>query len=118
MTPRRMTARLLALAALAALAAMSACTPARKTDSAEDLAAFAHDRVDEVKNRTRVDFGSKVELIGYDLSPKLTLVVGVWNDSMRLPIISGPTDGHDAAILSHFVTGVTRRRPALLGNNK
>jgi len=43
------------------------------------------------------------------VTPKITIVVGVWNDSMRLPIISGPTNGHDAAIIGHLVTGVPRR---------
>ncbi len=50
------------------------------------------------------------------LTPNVTLVVGVWNEDMRLPIVSGPTDGHDAAIIAHFATGVPRR--ALVSNNK
>lgn len=50
------------------------------------------------------------------LTPNITLVVGVWNDDMRLPIVSGPTDGHDAAIIAHFATGVPRRSAALVSN--
>lgn len=50
------------------------------------------------------------------LTPNITLVAGVWNDSMRLPIVSGPTDGHDAAIIAHFATGVPRRTAALVSN--
>jgi hypothetical protein len=46
------------------------------------------------------------------LTPKITIVVGVWNDQMRLPIISGPTNGHDAAIVAHLATGVPRRSAA------
>lgn len=196
-----MTARTLMLCCFA-LATTAACTPAPKEEGAEDLAAYAHERLPEdVKNRTLVDFGSKVELVGYDVSPEgtagpgtvihvtlhwkrggdlgpgwglfthledergrqignydrdgafrgalsgkpsglarlelgkvytdeqnvtlpkedvltpnVTLVVGVWNDDMRLPIVSGPTDGHDAAIIAHFATGVPRR--ALVSNNK
>lgn len=52
------------------------------------------------------------------LTPNVTLVVGVWNEDMRLPIVSGPTDGHDAAIIAHFATGVPRRTAALVSNNK
>jgi len=198
-----MTRRTLTLCCFA-LATAAACTPARKGESAEELAPFAHDRLpDDVKNRTFVDFGSKLNLVGYDVSPEgratpgapihltlywkrsgdldpgwglfthleddrgrqignfdrdgafrsalatkpaglarlelekvytdeqtvtvpkedlltpnITLVVGVWNDAMRLPIVSGPTDGHDAAIIAHFATGVSRRKVALLGDQK
>ena len=52
------------------------------------------------------------------LTPSITLVVGVWNDDMRLPIVSGPTDGHDAAIIAHFATGVPRRPAALVSNKQ
>jgi len=43
------------------------------------------------------------------VTPKITIVVGVWNDAMRLPVVSGPSDGHAAAIVSHISTGVARR---------
>lgn len=43
------------------------------------------------------------------VTPKITIVVGVWNDAMRLPVISGPSDGHAAAIVTHLATGVSRR---------
>jgi hypothetical protein len=46
------------------------------------------------------------------LTPKITIVVGVWNDQMRLPVISGPTNGHDAAIVGHLTTGVPPRSAA------
>lgn len=52
------------------------------------------------------------------LTPNITLVVGVWNDNMRLPIVSGPTDGHEAAIIAHFATGVARRPVAVVSNGK
>jgi hypothetical protein len=52
------------------------------------------------------------------VSPRITVVVGVWSDTMRLPIVSGPTDGHDGAILSHFATGVPRRAIAAAENKK
>lgn len=52
------------------------------------------------------------------VSPKITLVVGVWNDSTRLPVVSGISDGHDAAIISHLSTGVPRRALALTDNKK
>jgi hypothetical protein len=52
------------------------------------------------------------------VSPNITLVVGVWNEAVRLPIVSGPTDGHDAAILSHFATGVPRRALAVANDKK
>jgi hypothetical protein len=50
------------------------------------------------------------------LTPNITLVVGVWNDNMRLPVVSGSTDDHDAAIIGHFATGVPRRAAALVSN--
>ena len=43
------------------------------------------------------------------VTPKITIVVGVWNDTMRLPVVSGPSDGHAAAIVTHISTGVGRR---------
>jgi hypothetical protein len=45
-----------------------------------------------------------------DLTPRVTLVVGVWNDQMRLSVVSGESNGHDASIITHFVTGVSRRK--------
>jgi hypothetical protein len=47
------------------------------------------------------------------VTPKISIVVGVWNDQMRLPIISGPTNGHDAALVGHLATGVPRRSVAM-----
>jgi hypothetical protein len=43
------------------------------------------------------------------VTPKITIVVGVWNDAMRLPVVSGPSDGNAAAIVTHLATGVARR---------
>jgi hypothetical protein len=52
------------------LAVTSACAPAAKQEAPADLAAFAHERLpDDVEHRTFVDFGSKVELVAYDVSP-------------------------------------------------
>jgi hypothetical protein len=55
---------------------------------------------------------------GDAVTPNIALVVGVWNDSMRLPVVSGQSDGHDAAIISHFATGVPRRALALTDKKK
>ena len=46
------------------------------------------------------------------VTPRVTLVVGVWRDTLRLPVVSGQSNGHDAAILTHFLTGVPSRAPA------
>jgi hypothetical protein len=43
-----------------------------------------------------------------ELTPKVSLLVGVWRDDMRLPVVSGPTDGKQAAILANYDTGVER----------
>jgi hypothetical protein len=43
------------------------------------------------------------------LTPRITIIVGVWNDRMRLPVVSGPSNGRDAGIVTHFQTGVARR---------
>ena len=48
-----------------------------------------------------------------ELSPRVSLVVGVWNRDMRLPIVSGSTNGHDAALVAGFSTGVERKRVAM-----
>jgi hypothetical protein len=46
-----------------------------------------------------------------DLTPRVTVVVGVWSGEMRLPVLSGSSNGHDAAIITHFSTGVVRPAP-------
>ncbi len=46
------------------------------------------------------------------LTPEVVLVVGVWREQTRLPVISGVQNGHDAAIVTHFATGVSRSSPA------
>lgn len=51
---------------------------------------------------------------GEELSPRVSLVVGVWNHDMRLPVLSGGTNGHDAALIAGFSTGVERRTPVAL----
>jgi len=43
-----------------------------------------------------------------DLTPDISVIVGVWNDKMRLPIVSGASNGHEAAFLAHLSTGITR----------
>jgi len=47
---------------------------------------------------------------GAEVTPRVTLVVGVWKDDVRLPVVSGSTNGHHAAVVSSFSTGVVRRR--------
>lgn len=46
-----------------------------------------------------------------DLTPRVAFVVGVWQDETRLPVVSGVTNGQDAALVAKFDTGVERRRP-------
>lgn len=41
-----------------------------------------------------------------DLTPEVLLVVGVWNGDMRLPVVSGPSDGHQAGIVASIETGI------------
>jgi hypothetical protein len=41
-----------------------------------------------------------------DLAPEVLLVVGVWNGDMRLPVVSGPSDGHHAGIVTRIETGL------------
>jgi len=43
-------------------------------------------------------------------TPRETFVVGVWKGDMRLPVISGESDGHDSGIVTHISTGVPRRQ--------
>jgi hypothetical protein len=51
-----------------------------------------------------------VTVVPRDASGTISLVTGVWHDGMRLPVLSGPTDGHDAGIVTHLDTGVAARR--------
>jgi hypothetical protein len=190
-----------AFVATIALAGTFGCTPPAKQGEAADLGARPTERLpSDVAHTTFVDFGGKVQIVGYDVSPQgdarpgtkvtvklywrrtgalepgwslfthleddrgrqianldregafraalggkpeglallelgkiyadeqtfempkadvltptVTLVVGVWNtnrgfDQMRLPVVSGETNGHDAAIVTHFSTGVVRPR--------
>jgi hypothetical protein len=46
------------------------------------------------------------------LTPSVGLVVGVWNDQMRLPVVSGASNGHDAGVVAHFSTGLARPKRA------
>ena|ERR1041385_4952858 len=41
-----------------------------------------------------------------DLTPEVLLVVGVWNGDMRLPVVSGPSDGHHAGLVARIQTGL------------
>lgn len=43
---------------------------------------------------------------------ELTLVVGIWKGSARLPVISGPADREQRAIIAHVKTGVVPAPPA------
>jgi hypothetical protein len=47
-----------------------------------------------------------------ECTPRLGFIVGVWHESMRLPVVSGLSNGHEAALVSTFATGVPPRRPA------
>jgi hypothetical protein len=42
------------------------------------------------------------------LTPRVAVVIGVWNDRLRLPVVSGVSNGRDAAIVTHFDTGLER----------
>jgi hypothetical protein len=53
-----------------------------------------------------------------ELTPRVSLVVGVWNKDTRLPVVSGSTNGHDAALIASFSTGVERQRPVALKGSK
>jgi hypothetical protein len=53
-----------------------------------------------------------------ELTPRVSLVVGVWNQDMRLPVVSGTTNGHQAALIATFSTGVERQRPVALKGSK
>lgn len=45
------------------------------------------------------------------LAPYINIVVGVWQGDMRLPIVSGVSDGHEGAILARLSTGIQRLQP-------
>src|SRR5262245_44352750 len=67
-----------------AFSALPACAPTEKQDAPADLGAFAHERLaEDVKNPTFVDFGSKVTLVGYDVSPEDMAQPG---DTVRLTL--------------------------------
>jgi hypothetical protein len=55
-----------------------------------------------------------------EATPQVSIIVGVWSDAMRLPLVSGVTNGHDAALVAHFETGVPRKTalPAAIKNQK
>lgn len=200
MTGRRSNGVLL----LVALAAGACASPAQKAEGASPIVATTVSKLPESATRTFVDFGGKIQLVGFEVSPrgtagpgesvelklywtlssrlgrgwnlfthleddgtrqiwnfdregplrtalttnpeglgaltpgkiyvdaqKLTLpkaeqlaprvaiVVGVWADvgtperprDVRLPVLSGPSNGHEAGIVTRFVTGVSRPAP-------
>lgn len=41
-----------------------------------------------------------------DLTPQVSLVVGVWNGDMRLSVVSGPSNGHHAGLVARIETGL------------
>jgi hypothetical protein len=41
-----------------------------------------------------------------ELTPEVLLAVGVWNGDMRLPVVSGPSDGHHGGIVARIDTGL------------
>lgn len=44
------------------------------------------------------------------LTPRITLLIGVWNGPMRLEVLSGPAV-EEAGIVAHFETGIKRPAP-------
>src|SRR5438132_410517 len=63
-----MTTRMLPLFSVV-LASTVSCAPAAKQETPADLAAFGHERLADSVTRTFVDFGSKVQLVGYEVAP-------------------------------------------------
>jgi hypothetical protein len=63
-----------------------------------------------------------------EITPRVSLLVGVFNQkvydetdrrqNVRLPVVSGSTSGHDAALIASFSTGVERQRPVALKGSK
>lgn len=49
---------------------------------------------------------------GREVTPKIVFVVGVWHDKVRLPVVSGVSNGKHAAAVSSFDTGVLRQAAA------
>jgi hypothetical protein len=47
-----------------------------------------------------------------ELTPKIELVVGVWHDKVRLNVVSGTSNGKDAAVIAAIPTGVERVKPS------
>jgi hypothetical protein len=54
---------------------------------------------------------------GRELTPKIVFVVGVWQDKVRLPVLSGTANGSSAAVVGAFSTGVQRSKPAAVPTN-
>lgn len=52
------------------------------------------------------------------LAPRVGIVVGVWQGDMRLPVVSGVTDGNEAGVVSRFSTGIKRVVPQKDSNLK
>ena len=53
-----------------------------------------------------------------DLAPEVLLVVGVWHGDMRLPVVSGPSDGHHAGIVARIDTGLEWHKVATKRSDK
>lgn len=53
-----------------------------------------------------------------DLAPEVLLVVGVWSGDMRLPVVSGSSDGHHAGIVTRIDTGLEWPKVAAKRSNK
>lgn len=51
-----------------------------------------------------------------DLAPYVVVVVGVWQGDMRLPVVSGATNGHEAAVIARLSTGIERLFPNRVHN--
>lgn len=39
-------------------------------------------------------------------SPEITIAVGIWRGGTRLPVLSGPSDGQNSAVVAHLPTGL------------
>lgn len=44
------------------------------------------------------------------LAPYVNIVVGVWQGDMRLPIVSGASNGHEGAVVARVSTGIQRQQ--------
>ena len=67
--------------------------------------------VDEQK----LEIPRQTEPWGEGVTRRVTLLVGVWKEGLRLDVVGGPTDGNNAAIVAHLSTGVEPAAPESAG---